>query len=108
MSSPAALAVRIDPATGQKLFNTRAAKASARIVGKGYDVLDAPELVSMPEAKADITFDAEAQTHQRAFIEARRGTDDYMRMEGTFARYLQDHYSTEPVEREALTDECDV
>jgi cation diffusion facilitator CzcD-associated flavoprotein CzcO len=108
MSSPAVPAVRIDPATGHKLFNTRAAKASARIVGKGYDVLDAPELVSMPEAKADVTFDAEAQAHQRAFIEARRGTDDYMQMEGTFARYLEDHYSTEPIEREALTDECEI
>ena len=40
MSSPAAPAVRLDPATGQKLFNTRAGKASARIVGKGYDVLE--------------------------------------------------------------------
>ena len=108
MSSPAVPAVRIDPATGQKLFNTRAAKASARIVGKGYDVLDAPELVSIPEARRDITFDAEAQAQQREFIESRRGTDDYMQMEGPFARYLEDHYSTEPIEREALTDECDV
>ncbi|MEZ5407765.1 MAG: NAD(P)/FAD-dependent oxidoreductase [Acidimicrobiales bacterium] len=108
MSSPAVPAVRVDPATGHKLFNTRAAKASPRIAGKGYDVLDDPELVAMPEAKREITFDAEAQAHQREFIEARRGVDDYMKMEGSFARYLEDHYSSEPVEREALTDECDV
>ena len=108
MRSPAVPAVRIDPATGHKLFNTRAAKGSAQIVGKGYDVLDNPELVSMPDAKADVTFDAEAQAHQRAFIEARRGTDDYMGMEGTSARYLEDHYSASPIEREALTDECEV
>ena len=36
------------------------------------------------------------------------GTDDYMPMEGTFARYLEDHYSAAPVEREALTDECEI
>ncbi|MDH4146793.1 MAG: NAD(P)/FAD-dependent oxidoreductase, partial [Acidimicrobiia bacterium] len=108
MSSSTVPAVRIDPASGQKLFNTRAAKASARIVGKGYDVLDDPALVRLPEARTGITFDAEAQAHQRAFIEARRGADDYMKMEGPFARYLEDHYSTEPVAREALADECDV
>ena len=32
-------AVRIDPETGLKVFNTRAAKASEKIVGKGYSVL---------------------------------------------------------------------
>ena len=31
-----------------------------------------------------------------------------MPMEGDFAKYLQDVYSTEPVPREALTDECDI
>ena len=108
MSSPEVPAVRIDPATGRKLFNTRAAKASARIVGKGYDVLDNPDLVTIPEAKRDISFDAQAQAQQREFIESRRGTDDYIKMEGAFARYIEDPYSSEPVEREALTDECDV
>ncbi len=82
MTSPAVPAVRIDPATGHKLFNTRAAKASARIAGKGYDVLDDPDLVSIPEAKRDISFDADAQAQQRAFIESRRGTDDYVKMDG--------------------------
>ena len=108
MSSTAEPAVRVDPATGHKLFNTRAAKASARIVGKGYDVLDRPELLTMPEARTGIRFDEEAQAQQRSFIETRRGVDDYMAMEGTFSRYLEDHYSSEPVEREALDDECDV
>jgi cation diffusion facilitator CzcD-associated flavoprotein CzcO len=108
MDSTAAPAVRIDPATGHKLFNTRAAKASARIEGKGYDVLDDPDLVRMPEARTGIRFDDEAQAQQRAFIESRRGNDDYIAMEGTFARYLEDHYSSEPVAREALTDDCDV
>ena len=29
-------------------------------------------------------------------------------MDGEFAKYLQDVHSADPVEREALTDECDV
>ncbi len=32
-------AVRIDPETGLKVFNTRAAKASEKIAGKGYSVV---------------------------------------------------------------------
>ena len=108
MASPAVPAVRIDPETGHKLFNTRAAKASPRILGKGYDVLDDPALVTMPEARKDVRFDDEAKAQQRAFIESRRGTDDYIAMEGTFARYLEDHYSAEPVERDALDDTCDI
>jgi len=108
MAPTAVPAVRVDPATGHTLFNTRAAKASDRIGGKGYDALDDPELVRMPEARTGLRFDEEAQAQQRAFIESRRGVDDYIAMEGTFARYLEDHYSSEPVEREALTDECDV
>jgi len=35
MAAQAQPAVRTDPATGRKLFSTRAAKASDRIEGKG-------------------------------------------------------------------------
>ena len=31
-----------------------------------------------------------------------------MTMEGEFSKYLEDHYSEPPVEREALTDECEI
>ena len=31
-------AISIDPETGRKIFNTRAAKASEKIAGKGYSV----------------------------------------------------------------------
>jgi cation diffusion facilitator CzcD-associated flavoprotein CzcO len=108
LDSQAVPAVSVDPATGHKRFNTRAASASARIAGQGYDVVGDPDLLTMPAIKHDAKFDAEAQAHNRAFNEARRGTDDYMRMEGTFARYLEDHYSADPVQREALTDECEI
>ncbi|MGE0732984.1 MAG: flavin-containing monooxygenase, partial [Acidimicrobiia bacterium] len=108
MSSSAVPAVRIDPETGHKLFNTRAAKASARIVGKGYDVLDQAEVVRMPEQRPELTFDEEAQAQQRSFIEARRGNDDYLYLEGAFAHYLEDHYSADPVERDVLSDDCEV
>ncbi|MFW6093459.1 MAG: hypothetical protein ACODAC_05740 [Pseudomonadota bacterium] len=39
---------------------------------------------------------------------ARSGPADYIAMEGEFASYLEDVYSTDPVPREALTDTCEV
>jgi len=101
-------AVRIDPATGQKLFNTRAAKATEKIRGKGYSIVEDEALKTLPEQPAGAVFDAEEQAKYRAFKEARRGAADYMAMEGEFARYLEDVYSAEPVAREALTDECEI
>src|SRR5712692_9710626 len=41
-------AVRIDPETGLKVFNTRAAKASDKIAGKGYSVLTDKKLKELP------------------------------------------------------------
>ncbi len=108
MTSQSVPAVRIDPATGQKLFNTRAEKASDRIVGKGYDVTHDPDKLALPALKPGAVFDAEEQARYRRFNEVRRGTDDYMPMEGTFERYLDDHYSAAPVARDALTDECEI
>ena len=107
-SSPRVPAIRIDPETGRKLFNTRAEKASERIAGKGYDVVENASYLALPEFKADATFDSNAQAQIREFNEARRGADDYMAMEGNFSRYLEDHYSTAPVPREALDDECEI
>ncbi|MEL7158449.1 MAG: NAD(P)/FAD-dependent oxidoreductase [Actinomycetota bacterium] len=100
--------VRIDPDSGRKLFNTRAQVASERIAGKGYDVVTDPELLSLPKFKVDAAYDEAEQARHRRFNDVRRGVDDYMPMEGTFDRYLEDHYSTPPVEREALTDECEI
>ena len=100
--------IRIDPATGRKLFNTRAAPASDRIVGSGYDVVTDEQLLTLPDFKVDASFDEDAQAQYREFNEVRRGTDDYMRMEGAFARYLDDPYSSAPIERPALTDECEI
>jgi len=108
MPSQAQPAVRIDPATGRKLFNTRTDKASERIVGKGYDVVTEAEYTSLPAFKPGAVFDAAEQAKYREFNEARRGTFDYMAMEGQFAKYLEDHYSAPPVEREPLTDDCEV
>jgi len=108
MASQSSPAVRIDPATGQKLFNTRADKASDRVVGKGYDVVTDAKYLSLPALEANAVFDAEEQARYQEFNEVRRGTDDYMAMEGAFAGYLEDHYSAAPVEREALTDECEI
>lgn len=101
-------AIRIDSATGRKLFNTRAAKATERIQGKGYSVVKDEALKTLPELPPGATFNAEEQAKYRAFKEARRGAADYMSMEGEFSRYLEDVYSAPPVARDALDDEVDI
>jgi len=100
--------IRIDPETGLKLFNTRAAKATSKIAGKGYSVIDDEAMKTLPPAPAGAVFDAEEQAKYRAFKETREGAADYMSMEGEFSKYLEDVYSDPPVEREVLTDECEV
>jgi cyclohexanone monooxygenase len=101
-------AIRTDPATGLKLFNTRAAKATERIAGKGYSVVADAALTTLPELPPGATFSAAEQARYRRYKEERAGAADYMTMEGEFARYLDDVYSADPVPREALTDECDI
>src|SRR5579871_1027578 len=101
-------AIRIDPETGRKIFNTRAAKASEKITGKGYSVLADQKLKELPEMPAGATFNADEQAKYRAFKEARLGAADYIAMEGEFKKYLNDVYSEPPIPREALTDECEV
>ena len=101
-------AIRTDPATGIKLFDTRAAKASNLIDGHGYEVQQDDALKQLPAQPAGASFNATEQARYREFKESRRGAADYMAMEGEFARYLEDVYSEPPVEREALTDECEI
>ena len=108
MPSESAPAIRIDPETGLKLFNTRAGLASEKIAGKGYGVVENAKYRAMPAFKPDAAYDAEAKARIRDFNDARRGADDYMAMDGKFARYLEDHYAAPPVERAALTDACEV
>lgn len=102
------MAISIDPDTGLKIFDTRAAKASDKIQGQGYAVNPDASLKSLPEVSTDARFDAVEQAKYREFKEQRRGAADYMAMEGEFAKYLEDHYSESPVQREALTDECEI
>ncbi|HEX4505249.1 MAG TPA: NAD(P)/FAD-dependent oxidoreductase [Alphaproteobacteria bacterium] len=100
--------IQIDEATGLKFFNTRAAKASEKIAGKGYSAVTDEALKTLPPPPPGAVFNAEEQAKYRAFKEARRGAADYIAMEGEFARYLEDVYSAAPVEREPLTDECEI
>lgn len=101
-------AIRTDPQTGQKLFNTRAGKSTDRIKGKGYTTLHDESLTTLPEPPAGAVFNAEEQAKYRDFKELRRGAADYTSMEGEFSRYLDDPYSEDPVERAALDDECEI
>ena len=101
-------AIRIDPETGSKLFNTRASQATEKIVGKGYSTITDDALKTLPPQPLGAIFDAEEQAKYRAFKEARRGAADYINMEGEFTRYLEDVYSTDPVERDSLSDTCEM
>ena len=80
-------AISIDPATGLKVFDTRAGKATEAITGKGYAVVGR-ELTTLPEQPAGAVFNAEEQAKYLEYKEARRGAADYMPMEGEFSRYL--------------------
>jgi len=102
------LPIQFDPETGLKIFNTRAAKASEDIAGKGYATVDDAALTTLPPAPPGAVFNAAEQAKYRAFKEARRGAADFISMEGEFSKYLEDVYSAEPVERAALTDTCDM
>ncbi len=101
-------AISIDPETGLKRFDTRAGLATEKIRGKGYSVISDEKLKELPEPPPGAVFNAEEQARYREYKEARRGSADYMAMEGEFARYLEDVYSGEPVPRDALTDDCEI
>ena len=100
--------IQIDPISGLKKFNTRAASAHDQLSGKGYAVVEDQALKTLPDAPAGAVFNAEEQAKYREFKESRRGAADYMAMEGEFSRYLEDVYSADPVPREALSDECEI
>ena len=101
------LSIRTDPTTGLKSFDTRAAMANDKISGKGYSTLDDESLKTLPPPPGAV-FNADEQARYREFKEKRRDVADYMAMEGEFSKYLEDVYSAAPVEREPLTDECEI
>ncbi len=100
--------IRTDETMGLKLFNTRAAKATDKIAGKGYSAISDTALTTLPAPPPGAAFNAEEQARYRAFKDARQGAADYIPMEGSFAKYLEDVYSAPPVEREPLTDTCEI
>src|SRR6201988_4987002 len=102
------MSIRIDPETGRKIFNTRAASTMDDVVGRGYSITQDESLKTLPPQPVGAVFNAEEQAKYRAFKEARRGAADYMAMEGEFSKYLEDVYSAAPVPRDALTDECEI
>jgi cation diffusion facilitator CzcD-associated flavoprotein CzcO len=101
-------AIRIDPATGLKVFDTRAAPSRTATRAQSYAVMEDERLTELPPKPVGAVFDVEEQERYRAFKEARRGAADYMAMDGDFAKYLEDVYSAPPVPRDSLDDECEV
>ncbi len=101
-------AVRTDPETGLKVFNTRAAGTDAEVTCSGYAVVNDDGLKTLPPPPPGATFNADEQAKYRAFKEARRGAADFRAMEGDFARYLEDVHSTNQIPRNPLTDTCEI
>jgi len=95
------MSIRTDPVSGLKVFNTRAAKATEKIAGKGYALVTDESLKTLPPPPPGAVFNAEEQAKYREFKEARAGAADYMAMEGEFSKYLEDVYSADPIPREA-------
>ena len=102
------MSISIDPDTGRKIFNTRAASRMDDVVGRGYSVTEDESLKTLPSQPPGAVFSPEEQAKYRDNKEARRGAADYMAMEGEFSKYLEDAYSADPVPRDALTDECEI
>ena len=102
------MSITIDKTTGKKVFDTRATKASSKIVGKGYSPVKDKRLTTLPEPPPGAVFNAAEQAKYRDFKEARRGAADYMAMDGEFSKYLEDVYSAAPVPRESLTDDVEI
>lgn len=107
-------AIRVDGVTGVKSFRTRAGVAArdGSLVGlaaRGYSTVE-KQMTVLPRASAGATFGAAEQETYRVFKARRQGSANYVTIspDSEFGHYLQDHYSAAPVEREALTDECDI
>ena len=100
--------IQIDPDSGLKIFNTRASKASEKISGKGYSVIHDDALTDLPSAPKGAVFNAEEQSKYREFKKKREGVANYIGMDGDFKKYLEDLYSTDPIPRDSLKDECEI
>ena len=101
-------AIKTDPETGLKIFNTRAEKANDKITGKGYSVVTDEALTALPEEKAGDVFSADEQAKYLEFKKSRTGVAEYIGMDGKFSKYLNDVHSQPPVPREPLDDECEI
>ena len=76
------MSIRVDPGTGLKIFNTRAAKANDKIAGKGYSIITDEALITLPPKPPEAVFNVEEQAKYQAFKEARRGAAECCREPG--------------------------
>jgi len=100
--------IKIDPNTGFKIFNTRAASVHTPRRGQGYAIVTDTALKVLPTALEGAVFNADQQAKYRQYKEARRGNADYCNMDGELRHYLADVYSAEPVPRSPLKDDCEI
>jgi len=87
------LSIQTDHATGMKTFNTRAAKATEKIAGKGYSAIADEALKTLPPPPPARCSMPRSKPKYRAFKEARRGAAITWPWKASFAKYLEDVYS---------------
>ncbi|MEC7735532.1 MAG: NAD(P)/FAD-dependent oxidoreductase [Pseudomonadota bacterium] len=101
-------AIKIDPETGLKIFDTKASLANNKIIGQGYSVNNNIESKTLPDEPVGAIFNAKEQEKYKNFKEKRAGAANYMEMKGDYSRYLEDPYTAEPVKRASLKDYTEI
>ena len=74
------MSISIDPATGLKVFNTRAASAMEDVIGRGYAVVEGEALTTLPPQPPGAVFNAQEQARYREKypldVRAKSGLED--------------------------------
>ena len=101
-------AIKTDPVTGLKIFNTKASLANNKIIGQGYSVNNNIESKTLPDEPVGAIFNAKEQEKYKNFKEKRAGAANYMEMKGDYSRYLEDPYTADPIKRDSLKDYTEI
>ena len=102
------MSIKTDPKTGLKVFNTRSELAKNLTSSGGFSVNTDASAKILPDAPIGAVFNAQEQAKYLTQKEARTGGAELVALQAKFAGYLEDIDSGVPVEREALTDSCEI